>query len=482
MQKQIEILEKLLTGVGYPKPTTVKVLPVSGSERRYFRFYFEDGTSMIGVYNSDIQENKAHYVFTNHFYKKGLPVPKIHARSGDFRYFILDDLGDITLLQYIESHRKTLGEKDITGLYKKVIDDLLRFQLEGIRGLDLSEAYPVSCFTARSVMWDLNYFKYYFVKTSGVDYNESRLEDDFENFTKRIMQAGGQFFNYRDFQARNIMLRDGKCWYIDFQGGRKGPLQYDLASLLYQAKAQLPETVRDELLHYYLNELEKKLPGKSQDFEEYFDDFVFFRIMQVLGAYGFRGLYHRKAHFLHSIHLIIESLAEQLEKRSFPKELTELLKVFRQITQLKEKFRPPQTIPDKLLVSINSFSYKKSGIPLDFSENGGGFVFDCRALPNPGRYVELQNFNGLDKPVIDFFKDKPEINLFEKHTFQLIHQSVENYLYRKFSHLMVSFGCTGGQHRSVYLAEQLKKYLETLFNVEVTIRHRELSDNSRQKL
>lgn len=482
MQKQIEILEKLLTEMGHPKPATVKALPVSGSERRYFRFYFEDGTSLIGVYNPDIQENRTHYIFTNHFYKKGLPVPKIYTRSEDFRYFILDDLGDITLLQYLESHRKTLGEKGIIGLYKKVIDDLLRFQLEGIRGLDLSEAFPVSRFTSRSVMWDLNYFKYYFVKTCGIDFDESKLEDDFELFTKRIMQADGQFFNYRDFQARNIMLHDGKYWYIDFQGGRKGPLQYDLVSLLYQAKAQLPEKIREELFHYYLSELEKKLPGKSQNFEKHFDDFVFFRIMQVLGAYGFRGLYQQKAHFLQSIHLMVESLEKQLEKHSFPKELTELRKVFRQIIQLKEKFLPPPTMPDKLLISINSFSYKKSGIPTDFSENGGGFVFDCRALPNPGRYAGLQNFNGLNKPVIDFLKDKPEINLFERHAFQLIDQSVENYLYRKFSHLMVSFGCTGGQHRSVYLAEQLKKHLEALFDVEVTVHHRELSGNQKQKL
>ncbi len=403
-----------------------------------------------------------------------MKVPPIFAFTEDFRYFIIKDLGDETLLNILEKEKIYSTDEDIVALYKPVIDDLLDFQLEGIQDLNLEYAFPVAAFSAQSVKWDLNYFKYYFIKSHNLDFDEQKLEDDFDAFTQRIMSAEMNYFNYRDFQARNIMRFENKWWYIDFQGGRKGPLAYDLVSLLYQAKANLSENVRSQLLAYYLMRLDERMPGKSADVKVNFKNFVYFRLMQVMGAYGFRGLFQRKPHFIQSIPLAIESLSCQMKLQPVSEEFDELKKVFNQIIDLKSRYESPKIEESVLTVTINSFSYKKSGVPLDYTENGGGFVFDCRALPNPGRIPELMSFNGTEPPIIEFLEKEKDVHRFREDVFHLIDQSIDNYLERNFNHLQVNFGCTGGKHRSVFMAEALAKHLGKRVGVKVIIYHKEL--------
>lgn len=431
---------------------------------------------MIGSYNPEIKENIAHDTFTAHFINLGLPVPAILARNPSLEYFILEDAGNITLLDLLL--QEGLTDK-VKGYYFRVVSDLVRFQAEAIRGLDLSVAFPAGSFDKRSIMWDLNYFKYYFVKTNDITFDENLLEDDFVLMASRLLQTDSDFFMYRDFQARNIMVNRETLSYIDFQGGRKGPLQYDVISLLYQAKANLPETFREELLNTYLEKLESILPGQRDKFMSTYPMFIFFRLMQVLGAYGFRGLFQHKAHFLQSIPYAIENLKRVLQKYPMPG-FPELNRIFEQIGKLKD-YHFVSLPHDKLTVSLSSFSYKKSGIPLDITENGGGHVFDCRALPNPGRIAELKEFTGLQPPVIEYLKDKQEMTDFLDHVFAIVDQSVDNYLERGFNSLMVSFGCTGGKHRSVFSAENLKRYLQEKYGnrLEVRLTHVELQKEGR---
>ena len=476
LENKSEIFNKLLSRQNLGKLLKMKALPVSGSSREYFRLNVEnlsEERNYMGVFHPEKGENKAYYFFSKHFLEKGLNVPPIHAYSEDYRYFIIKDLGDETLLDILEKKRSTATDAEIVTLYKPVIDGLLDFQLEGIQGLNLEHAFPVAEFSEQSVKWDLNYFKYYFVKSHNLDFDEQKLEDDFDAFTQRIMSAEMNFFNYRDFQARNIMYFEDQWWYIDFQGGRKGPLAYDLVSLLYQAKANLSENVRSQLLDYYLMRLDEKMPGKSADVNAHFNDYVYFRLMQVMGAYGFRGLFQRKPHFIQSIPLVIESLSVHMGMNPLDEKFSELKTVFNQIIDLQSEYKIQDKGSSVLTVNINSFSYKKSGIPLDYTDNGGGFVFDCRALPNPGRIPELMNFNGTENPIIEFLEKEKEVHRFRETVFQLVDQSVDNYLERKFNHLQVNFGCTGGQHRSVFMAEALARHLENKVGVKVVINHQE---------
>jgi aminoglycoside/choline kinase family phosphotransferase len=477
LEKKSEIFDKLLAQHNLGNLLGMKALPASGSNREYFRLTVEkqgEERNYMGVFHPENGENKAYYFFTEHFIEKGLNVPPIFAYTDDYRFFIIKDLGNETLLTLLEKKKLAGSDADLVTLYKPVIDDLLNFQLEGIQGLNLEHAFPVATFSEQSVKWDLNYFKYYFIKSHNLDFDEQKLEDDFDAFTQSIMAAEMNFFNYRDFQARNIMRFEDKWWYIDFQGGRKGPLAYDLVSLLFQAKANLSENVRSHLLDYYLMRLDEKMPGKSVDVKKHFANYVYFRLMQVMGAYGFRGLFQRKPHFIQSIPLVISSLAGQMKLRPLSDNFTELKKVFNQIVDLKSQYESPKIEESVLTVTINSFSYKKSGIPLDYTDNGGGFVFDCRALPNPGRIRELMNFNGTETPIIDFLEKEKEVHRFRENVFHLVDQSVDNYKERNFNHLQVNFGCTGGKHRSVFMAEALAKHLGKRVGVKVEIHHKEL--------
>ncbi len=471
MKNHIQIIKEVLKEMGKPAPLSINPLPQSGSSRIYFRCFFDQGESLIASYNPDVKENIAHFTYTNHFKKKGLPVPGILAKNKSFEYFILEDAGSETLLDILM--KEGLSGR-VKGFYHKVVEDLVRFQTEGIKGLDLTVAFPADRFHQRSIMWDLNYFKYYFVKTNNLVFDENLLENDFELMAVQLLGADTEFFMYRDFQARNIMVKDDRLSYIDFQGGRKGPLQYDVVSLLYQAKANLPDSFREELLKAYFEYLDKQFKGQKNGFLKTYPLFIYFRLMQVLGAYGYRGLFQHKAHFLQSIPYAINSLKKIILKNPVP-EFFELNRIFEQIIALKSfDFVPLNT--EKLTVTLSSFSYKKSGVPVDVTENGGGFVFDCRALPNPGRIDELKMFTGLQTPVINYLKEKPEMKAFLDNAFSLVDQSVDNYLYRGFSSLMVSFGCTGGKHRSVFSAESLSRHLTEKYGnrVEVRLTHIQL--------
>lgn len=466
MITHINNISQLLSENNFPAVDYVKELPSSGSNRIYFRVYFldENNKSILASFNPDINENIAHYSFTLHFKNKGFKVPEIYAKDNTYQYFLLQDLGDLCLFDEI----KNLSKDKLISLYKIVLSELLKFQIEGIEGLDLDVAYPVKEFSFDNILWDLNYFKYYFVKTHNVIFNELQLENDFKTFADFLLTAKKDFFLYRDFQSRNIMIHENETWFIDFQGGRKGPLAYDVVSLLFQAKANLSNEIKEELFDYYLNKLSKISENLSSNLKENYNAFIYFRIMQVMGAYGFRGKIERKGHFLQSIPFAINSLKELLINKKLNIHIPELLNVLQQISEITE-YNALQNKSDKLLIDVSSFSFKKGGIPTDTSGNGGGFVFDCRFLPNPGRYKELKEFTGKQKPVIDFLKEKKEMDIFLANCFNLVKDSIDNYLERGFDNLQINFGCTGGKHRSVYSAEWMALKLQDYFKDKINL-------------
>ena len=453
-------------------PESITFLPVSGSYRKYFRIGKQD--SIIGVYNEDRTENDAFISFSETFRQFSLPVPLVHAVDPTGQIYLLGDLGDLTLYKYLSEIRKDdhdFPEEAFT-VYKKVIQYLPVFQVVSGATIDYSKCYPRYSFDEQSMMWDLNYFKYYFLKLSKIPFDEQKLEDDFQILTRFLLEAGTGHFMYRDFQSRNIMLVSGKPWFIDYQGGRKGPLQYDIASLLYDAKASIPESAREILLDYYLDILEHHVAVDRKAFRKYYSGFVLIRILQALGAYGFRGYYENKPHFLKSIPYALANLEYLLKKNSFTLAVPTLRNVLDNIIN-NSLFRSLKVKSDQLTVKISSFSYK-NGIPPDASGNGGGFVFDCRALPNPGRFEEFIPFNGRDQVVISFLEREHEVDVFLNHTFSLVDQSIATYIERGFTSLMINFGCTGGQHRSVYCAEELANHINAKFGVKIDLSHTEL--------
>ena len=307
-----------------------------------------------------------------------------------------------------------------------------------------------------------------------VPFDEQKLEDDFQLLVEFLHTAGADHFMYRDFQSRNIMLVEGEPWFIDYQGGRKGPLQYDIASLLYDAKAAIPGSVRELLLEYYLDVLKNYIPVNRTSFYQYYFGYVLIRILQALGTYGFRGYYENKPHFLKSIPFAMANLQSLLEKKVIPLPLPMLRQVLEMIID-NPVYRSYKETSNQLTVNILSFSYK-SGIPEDKSGHGGGFVFDCRSLPNPGRYDEYLDLTGDDLRVIAFMEKEPEVGEFMNHTCSLIDQSIRNYIERGFKSLAVGFGCTGGQHRSVYCANELVKHIQSKFDVMIELQHTGLKD------
>ncbi len=469
--EELKIAELYHTWAG-TEPQSITFLPGSGSYRKYYRLIGERG-SVIGVFNEDRKENDAFISFSQKFLQHNLPVPSVHAKDPSGLFYLLSDLGDLTLFQFLSGNRSGADDfpEKMIELYRKVISYLPLFQVVAGKELDYSKCYPRKAFDVQSMMWDLNYFKYYFLKLAKVSFDEQKLEDDFHTLVQYLMGAGADHFMYRDFQSRNIMLVKGEPWFIDYQGGRKGPLQYDIASLLYDAKASVPEPVRDLLLEYYLDVLAKYFPVDRQTFRQYYTGFVLIRILQALGAYGFRGYYENKPHFLKSIPFAIVNLAYLLDKKSLPVPLPMLREVLEKIIK-NPSFRSFKEAKNQLTVKISSFSYK-SGIPADDSGNGGGFVFDCRALPNPGRFEEYRSFTGNDPQVIAFLEKEPEVGEFMNHTCSLVDQSVRRYIERDFTSLTVSFGCTGGQHRSVYCAAELARYLSSKFDITVELHHTE---------
>ena len=449
--------------------TFFEQLPASGSYREYVRIKSVNH-QVIGAYNQDIKENQAFLEFSAHFRNKNIPVPHIYAVNSNMDCYLQEDLGNTTLFDFISTTRENEGFSiKIVDEYKKVLRELPRIQLVAGKDINYSVCYPREAFDKQSMMWDLNYFKYYFLKLAKISFDEQALEDDFQTFSDYLLAVDNNAFLYRDFQSRNVMLKDGKVYFIDYQGGRKGALQYDLASLLYDAKANIPEAEREELLEFYLDELSQYKQVNRDKFKTLFGGYVLIRIMQAMGAYGFRGFYEKKEHFLKSIPFALKNLETLLAKNTIQAKLPELFKVLKAVTEsVFLKTISPSN--DRLTVRVSSFSYKK-GIPHDPSGNGGGFVFDCRAIHNPGRYLEYKHLTGKDPQVQKFLEEKSTIASFMESVISLVSQSVEVYSSRGFSHLCVSFGCTGGQHRSVYAAEKLAEYLRNNYPVTVVLQH-----------
>jgi aminoglycoside/choline kinase family phosphotransferase len=428
------------------------------------------GVNVIGVRYSVREENAAFIAFSKHFRAHGLPVPEIYAEDLNEGAYLEEDLGDTTLFEFLSLNRSGDAiSPEAVEAYRKVVAELPRFQVEAGRDLNYKVCYPRGSFDRQSIAWDLNYFKYYFLRLSGIPFNEQALEDDFGRLTKFLLSAHHEFFLYRDFQSRNMMLRDGKPYFLDYQGGRKGALQYDIASLLYDGKADLPPALRDELLSYYLECLARHIDIKRDAFMEHYYAYVYIRIMQALGAYGFRGFYERKEHFLQSVPYALKNLRCLAENVKLPIALPALMEAFDRMSN-SEKLHSLAVKKDGLTVRIFSFSFHGDK-PVDESGNGGGFIFDARSLPNPGREEQFKQLTGKDRPVIDYLNQQGAVHQYFASVRSLVDESVNTYRRRGFTNLMVSFGCTGGQHRSVYLAEALAGHLRGTGGVEVVVRH-----------
>jgi aminoglycoside/choline kinase family phosphotransferase len=445
---------------------------LGGSGRKIVRLS-GGGISAVGILYDVREENAAFLEFSRHFRKHGLPVPEIYVEDLLHGAYLEQDLGDTSLFEFLSKNRA--GEQiapAVVEAYRQVIATLPRFQVEAGRDLNYKVCYPRGSFDRQSIAWDLNYFKYYFLRLAGIAFSEQALEDDFSRLTKFLLSAGRDYFLYRDFQSRNIMLRDGQAFFLDYQGGRKGALQYDVASLLYDAKADLPPELRQQLLDHYLDKLTGFVEVKRETFMQYYYAYVYIRIMQALGAYGFRGFYERKVHFLQSVPYALKNLRWLLHNVKLPIALPTLTGAFHSMLA-SEKLQGLASDADNLVVRIFSFSFHR-GLPKDENGNGGGFIFDGRSLPNPGREERFKMLTGRDVPVIDYLNQQESVHQFLASVMSLVDASVSNYQRRGFKNLMVSFGCTGGQHRSVYLAEQVAKRLQGRNGVEVVVRHREL--------
>ncbi len=487
--------------------TSMVRLAGAGSNRVYVRLTGDDGQTVIGVVGTCADENTAFAYLSRHFADGGLPVPRVLAVSDDGLCYLQQDLGSTSLFDAVSNGRKAGGRYDERErqLLLKTIRLLPQFQVRGAQGLDFARCFRQSVMDVRSVMFDLNYFKYCFLLPSGVAFDEVMLEEDFGRLAQCLARDDGCYFLYRDFQARNVMLvRGDSPYFIDFQGGRRGPFYYDVASFVWQASACYPDELRRQLVDAYYEELKTlvEVPPR-QVFDERLRLFVLFRTLQVLGAYGFRGWFERKPHFINSIPAAMENLRALASPPTPPNSplrlpplgegvgfpylldvLNRLLEVEKlkragidtnansQLSTLNSQLNANVGVFPSLVVRIFSFSYKK-GIPEDESGNGGGYVFDCRSTHNPGRYERYKSQTGLDEPVIRFLEDDGEILRFLEHVYELADKHVERYLERGFTSLMFSFGCTGGQHRSVYAAQHLAEHLHNKYGIEVRLCHRE---------
>jgi aminoglycoside/choline kinase family phosphotransferase len=484
----MDVLSELFERRFHSRPERVQALQgqLSGSGRKIFRLVGA-GRTVIGIVYGVREENTAFVEFSKHFRRHGLPVPEIYAEDLDRGAYLEEDFGDTTLFDFLTQNREGANVAPATvEAYRKALAVLSRFQVEAGRDLNYKVCYPRASFDRQSIAWDLNYFKYYFLRLAGIPFNEQALEQDFSRLTKLLLSAPHDYFLYRDFQSRNIMLRDGQPFFLDYQGGRKGALQYDVASLLYDAKADLPPDLRLQLLDHYLDELASFVPLDRDGFIQYYYAYVYVRIMQALGAYGFRGFYERKPHFLQSVPYALKNIRWLLHNIKLPVTLPTLMDAFTAMLASEklqglgvEPERSKSTEQNTLTVRVFSFSFHREGVPKDESGNGGGFVFDGRSLPNPGREDRFKARTGKDASVAEYLEQQESVHKFLEHVESLVDASVSAYQRRGFQNLMVSFGCTGGQHRSVYLAEQLAKHLRSKNGVEVVLRHRELEKQAK---
>lgn len=472
----MDILEKLFEQHFHAPAGTVQSLhgQLGGSARKILRLA-NDKFSAIGVLHEVRAENLAFVEFSKYFRLRGLPVPEIYGEDLTCGAYLEEDLGDTTLFDFLSNNRTGENIAPVTvEAYRKVVAMLPRFQIEGGRGLNYKLCYPRASFDRQSIAWDLNYFKYYFLRLAEIPIDEQALEDDFARLTRFLLSADRDYFLYRDFQSRNIMLRDGNPWFLDYQGGRKGALQYDIASLLYDAKADLPPELRQQLLDHYLQALSGFIEIDREAFMKRYYAYVYVRIMQALGAYGFRGFYERKPHFLQSVPYALKNVCWLLSHVSLPVALPTLMSAFKNMVT-SDKLQNLASEGDGITLRIASFSFHR-GLPQDETGHGGGFIFDCRSLPNPGRQERFKTLTGKDAPVVDYLNGQEAVHQFLASVMSLVDSSVSDYQSRGFKNLMVSFGCTGGQHRSVYLAEQLAKHVRRKSGVEVIVRHLELEN------
>jgi len=477
----MEVLKKLFEQHFHASPERTVPLQgqLGGSGRKIIRLSNKNHRA-IGILYGVREENAAFLEFSKHFRRHGLPVPEIYAEDLDQGAYLEEDLGDTTLFEFLSKNRA--GDNvapAVVEAYRKVVAVLPRFQVEAGRDLDYTVCYPISSFDRQSIAWDLNYFKYYFLRLAGIPFNEHALEEDFTRLTEFLLSASRDYFLYRDFQSRNILLRNGDPFFVDYQGGRKGALQYDIASLLYDAKADLPPDLRQQLLDHYLDSLARFIPLDRNVFMQHYYAYVYIRILQALGAYGFRGFYERRAHFLQSVPYALKNLRWLLHHVRLPIPLPALMDAFKAMLA-SEKLQGIAVEADNLTVRIFSFSFHQE-LPKDENGNGGGFIFDGRSLPNPGREERFKTLTGKDVPVIDYLNQQESVHQFLAGVLSLVDASVSEYQRRGFKNLMVSFGCTGGQHRSVFLAEQLAKRLRGRNGLEVAVRHLELEKLGKRK-
>ncbi|MFZ2322993.1 MAG: RNase adapter RapZ [Ignavibacteriaceae bacterium] len=454
------------------KADFIQKLPQTASYREYYRISFNNKT-VIGVFNEDFKENEAFLSFSKTFNELNLNVPKILYEDLANNIYLLNDLGDTTLYSLIHENKHDYASSpELINIYKSALEELLKFQIVADKKIDYNFCYPRALFDRQSILWDLNYFKYDFLKLGRIGFDEQLLENDFQKFSSFVASVNTDHFLYRDFQSRNIMLKDDIIYFIDYQGGRKGALQYDVASLLFDAKAEIPNPLREELLNHYLDVLESKYNLSRGEFMQSYYAFVLIRIMQAMGAYGFRGLFEKKVHLIKSIIPATKNLQYLLETGKLDFDIPHLHHVFENLISSDEfKMYEDRVLPnDKLSVTVTSFSYKRE-IPIDLADNGGGFVFDCRGLNNPGRHLEFKLLNGRNKEVKKFLEEQSNVDDFMNHIYPIVDSTINTYLERGFKDLMINFGCTGGQHRSVYCADKMFEHIKTKYNINVFLSH-----------
>jgi aminoglycoside/choline kinase family phosphotransferase len=472
MQSLIDAIKNLYTEWKGTEPLSIDVLPISGSERRYFRIHEKDN-SIIGTYGANIKENESFIYFSEHFHKKNLAIPEIYAVSNDRAYYLQQDFGKTSLLDCLEADGFT---QPVYDLFKKSLAALASLQVNGDKGLDYKRCLTNKEFGKEAIMADLLYFKYYFLDALRKPYDKQKLIKDFEALSNYLTHTEYKYFMFRDFQSRNIFIeKDNSVHFIDYQGGMKGAPQYDVASMLWQARANLPDEWKDKLLADYMDVFELLIdaPMDKMIFKSQYNGYVLIRLLQVLGAYGFRGLFERKAQFLTAIPMGLRNLKEFFQNQSLGISVPEFKKVLDLCVsdEVIQQFTPTQaTEKTPLIVKICSFSYRK-GIPSDDTPNGGGFVFDCRGILNPGRIEEFKTQHGRDKAVKDYLEQQTQMLPFLNSVFDIVDMTVEEYIKRDFESLMISFGCTGGQHRSVYAADALARHLRNKFKVKIELKH-----------
>ncbi len=473
MQQVTASIKELLQQYSKNPVSRIEKIPQSGSDRIYFRIYCSDEKTFIATYSNNIKENDAFIYFSKHFKKIGAPVPEIYAVNKEHNIYIQEDFGDESLLHVLELN----GQDEVSfSLFKKSLKALAHLQINGDKNLDYAQCITSKEFGQQAILSDLLYFKYYFLDTLKIPYDKEKLIQDFEAISIYLAHVDHKYFMFRDFQSRNVMVHHNDIHFIDYQGGMKGALQYDVASLLWQAKANLSDEWKEQLLHYYMDCVEEQM-SKTIDrtiFTNQYNGYVLIRLLQVLGAYGFRGLFERKAHFLTSIPLALQNLKWFLNNKKIGISFLtfeNLLKLVVADDTIKQFETTKAAENSPLLVKIKSFSYLKNGYPKDESKNGGGFVFDCRGILNPGRIEEYKTQTGQDKPVKDFLEQQTLMPKFLNSIYDIVDIAVEDYIKRGFESLEINFGCTGGQHRSVYAAEAVTRHLRNKFAVKTVLTH-----------